>query len=157
MNSSACRSLLLITKKIEDAPQGGRQLLCRLNFESLQNLYGESLFLFELPNSRLGFLSSIFGIFNSHIDGLNSSTIRQAINLVKFSNVKSVFVDGSNLGGFVCKLKKELPDVKVITFFHNVDFRFFLGSFISKKTFGSLALCWLIIFRSVGLYISVIR
>ena len=45
--------LLLITNKLHDSSAGGRELLCKLNHDALQDIYGERFVLFELPRRPL--------------------------------------------------------------------------------------------------------
>jgi len=53
-------------------------------------------------------------------------------------NITSVFVDGSNLGEVVRSIKKNAPTVRIYTFFHNVEARFFWGSWRQTKTLRTL-------------------
>ena len=131
--------IMLITNNLENSPSGGRELLCKLNHDALRAIYGERLMLFELPRSRLHGLRSIVGAFRGHIDGLNDAVIAKALQTIQARNIGKVFVDGSNLGGFVKVLKQLLPKVQVITFFHNVEARFFLGSLRQVKTLRAMA------------------
>ncbi|OOZ40923.1 glycosyltransferase [Solemya elarraichensis gill symbiont] len=129
--------LVLITKGLDPNPSGGRELLCKLNYDALQEIYNDQLILIQLIHSPLRSANEYANTFRGHIDGLNSDTITAAINKIKKKNVTRVFVDGSNLGGFVHILKKTLPEVEITTFFHNVESRFFLGSFRQRKSLRS--------------------
>ncbi len=130
--------LLLLTKKLELAPKGGRELLCKLNYDSLHSIYSDRMVLFELMDGGLRDLCSIINAFRGHIDGVNNTSIGNALLLIRESEVSQVFVDGSNLGGFVQSLKLNMPHVEVTTFFHNVEARFFLGSLRLEKTLHAL-------------------
>jgi polysaccharide biosynthesis protein PslH len=100
--------------------------------------------LLEMPVSRvkglksIGGLQSIIGAFRGHIDGLNDAVIRKALQTIQTENISKVFVDGSNLGGFVKIVKRELRNVEVITFFHNVEARFFLGALRQTRALRAL-------------------
>ncbi|MDA3834969.1 MAG: glycosyltransferase family 4 protein [Spirochaetales bacterium] len=130
---------LLITNTLEKSPSGGRELLCKLNHDALKDIYGERLVVFELPQRRLQGLTSAINAFRGHIDGLNSAVISKALRIVETENIGKIFVDGSNLGGFVRVIKKKFPQVEISTFFHNVEARFFWGSFRQNKTVHALA------------------
>lgn len=114
-------------------------MLCKLNHDALRSIYGDNLFLFELSSDRQRGLYSYFNAFRGHIDGLNTQTIQTALAIIQSNNIDKVFVDGSNLGDFVLSLKQHLPAVEVATFFHNVEARFFWGSFKTHKTARALA------------------
>jgi hypothetical protein len=126
---SAGDKIMLVTKQLENYPSGGRELLCKLNYQALKEIFSDRLVLFELPQSRINSLKSILGAFQGHIDGLNHDLINKAIQVIKTKKVSKVFVDGSNLGEIVRVLKQRLPSIEVITFFHNVESRFFFGAF----------------------------
>jgi glycosyltransferase involved in cell wall biosynthesis len=129
---------MLVTKPIESAPPGGRELLSKLNFDALCSIYDDLLFLFELPRqSQNGVLSKI-NAFRGHIDGLSAACIDQALKAINDKQITQVFVDGSNLGGFAAVLKQRMPAIEIITFFHNVEARFFWGSWRLNKTLHAL-------------------
>ncbi|HFE39056.1 MAG TPA: glycosyltransferase [Gammaproteobacteria bacterium] len=131
--------VVLVTKILAPLPAGGRELLCKLNHDALLDLYGERFFLFELSARRLNNVEAYFNTFRGHIDGLNAVTTQSAFSVIDNENIGKVFVDGSNLGGFVAEIKRRQPEVEVITFFHNVEARFFWGAFLARKTPRALA------------------
>jgi len=131
--------IMLITKKIEERPRGGRELLCKLNHDILLKLFRDQLSLIELPVvSRASFRSTL-NAFRGQIDGVNPDSISLILRAIRENEVAQVFVDGSNLGGLVFLIKRKMPEVQVTTFFHNVEARFFLGALIQLKTLRSLA------------------
>ncbi len=113
-------------------------MLCKLNNDALTSILGDQLILFELPQARPIKLLEIINAFRGNIDGLTEQNIKRAILLIQCENVRQVFVDGSNLGGFVSQLKRRLPEVEVITFFHNVEVRFFWGALKTTQTARAL-------------------
>ena len=139
MNNIKNSKLLYLTKYIHSAPTGGRQMLSKLNHDALFAILGDQLVLFELPQTGPMRLNELFNTFRGYIDGLTEQSVEQAIQLIQRENIRQVFVDGSNLGGFVSKLKRTLPQVEVITFFHNVEARFFWGALRGSKTIRALA------------------
>ena len=139
VKASTSVKLILLTKKLQDSPAGGRELLCKLNYDALRDIYGDRLVLFELPNRPLHGLRSVLNAFKGHIDGLDESTLANALQIVQRENIGKVFVDGSNLGGFVKAVKARLPKVEVVTFFHNIEARFFWGSLCEKKSLHAMA------------------
>ena len=141
-NNTVCKTakLLLLTKQLDYAPKGGREMLSKLNHDALSVILGEQLVLLELTQTRMLTPLEIFNAFRGNIDGLTSKTIEQILQLIQREHVSQVFVDGSNLGGFVSELKRTLPEVEIITFFHNVEVRFFWGALRASKTFRALAI-----------------
>lgn len=139
MNSGKSAKAMLLTNQLHKSPTGGRELLCKLNHDALKNIYGKYLILFELPRIHLLGIKSIVSAFRGHIDGLEDAVIANALNIIQTQNIRKIFVDGSNLGGFVKIVKQRFPYIEVNTFFHNVEARFFLGSLRQKKTLRALA------------------
>jgi glycosyltransferase involved in cell wall biosynthesis len=131
--------IMLVTSALHAAPTGGRELLCKLSFDTLKSLYGDGLVLVELPRVRPRSLRQVVRAFRGHIDGLDTDSISAALALIDSESVDKVFVDGSNLGEFVRAAKARFPRVEVITFCHNVEARFFLGAFRQSKSLRSLA------------------
>ena len=75
--------LMLITNKIEESPKGGRQLLCKLNYEILKELLGSNLVVFELTKNQVRTSGSVFNAFKGHIDGVTDNAI---YNIIKDIN-----------------------------------------------------------------------
>ncbi|MCK7551563.1 glycosyltransferase family 4 protein [Marinobacter goseongensis] len=134
-----CKNLLLITNSLQKSPSGGRELLCKLNHDALRSVFGDQFFLNELPSNSISGIVAYFNSFRGYIDGLTKDTIGVALQVVHDNNIKKVFVDGSNLGGFVKAVKERFPNVEITTFFHNVEVRFFLGSVRQTKSPKALA------------------
>lgn len=131
--------VMLVTMQLQVARSGGRELLCKLNHDALRDICGDRMLLFELPRGRLRGLNSIMKAFRGHIDGVNAGSISTALDYIKAENVRKIFIDGSNLGEFARAVKLRFPYVVVNTFFHNVEARFFLGSFRQNISLHALA------------------
>lgn len=131
--------IMLITNRLEDSPKGGRELLCKLNHDVLKEIYGNRLMVCELTKNPVRGVILAAKAFSGHIDGLSAKTIAQTVKQIRAKNVENVFVDGSNLGEIVRAIKAEFPEVRVLTFFHNVEAIFFWGALRQSKTPRSLA------------------
>ncbi len=131
--------ILLLTKPLDPAPAGGRELLCKLNHDALKAIYGDRLVVFELPAGKLQGTRAYLNAFRGHIDGLSTDSIAAVLRMVDAGHIAKVFVDGSNLGAIVPELKQRVPQVEVISFFHNVEARFFWGSLRLQRSMRALA------------------
>lgn len=132
------QGLFLLTTQLYDSPTGGREKLCRLNRDALSAIFGDNLIVFELPRVRPRNLGGILRSFQGYIDGLTAYKVKEACRIISQLELRRVFVDGSNLGGFVRILKRTQPEIEVITFFHNVEARFFWGSFSTTRSLRAL-------------------
>lgn len=133
--------VMLLTNVIEQSPSGGRELLCKLNYEALRGLYHDNLTLFELEKSGPSGLWQMAKAFKGYIDGLNTASIGAMLDIVRERRIDTVFIDGSNLGKAAKAVKNSFPHVKVFTFFHNVESVFFWGAFWQGKSLHALAVC----------------
>jgi glycosyltransferase involved in cell wall biosynthesis len=131
-------SVLLVTNSIHKSPMGGREMLCRLNYDALRTLYGSRLYVYQLQRFRLHSLNHHFSALRGYIDGVDAESIRDICALVRQKDIQDVFVDGSNLGAVVQALKQSSNKVVVTTFFHNVEARFFWGSLTATKSLRAL-------------------
>jgi glycosyltransferase involved in cell wall biosynthesis len=131
--------IMLLTNQLHASPPGGRELLCKLNYDALKEIYGDRMVLFELPRLRRHGFKVAVNAFLGHVDGLDGTVIRNALQTIQAENIVKIFVDGSNLGSVVKAVKQEVPSVEICTFFHNVEARFFLGSLRQNKTLRALA------------------
>jgi glycosyltransferase involved in cell wall biosynthesis len=128
--------VLLITLMDPDAPPGGRELLSRFNAGALRSVFGDGLAVHQLKKSDANLIDALRG----HLNGLDRRKIAQIVTRVGDMSIGQVFVDGSNLGHIVAPIKRAYPDVRIVTFFHNVEARFFLGAARTKRTALSLGL-----------------
>lgn len=131
--------IMLVTSALHATPTGGRELLCKLNHDTLQVLYGDRLRLVELPRARPRGLRQMANAFRGHIDGIDHASLSAALARIESEAVDQVFLDGSNLGEFARAVKAGWPQVEVVTFLHNVEARFFAGAFRQAKSIRALA------------------
>jgi glycosyltransferase involved in cell wall biosynthesis len=133
--------VLLLTNTLDESPNGGRELLCKLNFESLSGLYADDLVLFELEQTSPSGPTQLYRSFRGYIDGLSPAVIAELLGRILREGVGTVFIDGSNLGKAAKCIRKAFPEIKIITFFHNVETVFFWGGFLQNKGPRALAVC----------------
>ena len=132
-------NFLLLTKSYSVKPFGGRDLLCKLNNNALSLILRERLLTINIANHRRRSLRSKLFSLIGFIDGIDHHVIKSTLDFIGNNSIKRVFVDGSSFGCLVSFIKKRFPQVEVITFFHNVEARFFWGSFRAEKTLHSVA------------------
>jgi glycosyltransferase involved in cell wall biosynthesis len=126
--------ILLITKRIQEQPSGGREMLCKLNRDCLRDIFGDALSVLELDARPVSGAHLALQAFRGHIDGVSDAVLAEAADRIERKDISCVFLDGSNLGELAAELKRRAPAVSIVTFFHNVESRFFLGSFKASRT-----------------------
>lgn len=125
--------------------KSGGNVCSNRNFKSLKSIYGEgNVFLFPISRAKKGIkenkliwnLKNIFvDVFGLGFGGLNNSHKRQIMGRINELNIDVVFIDSSLLGVLSMKIKKELPKIKIVTFFHNVEYSFFCQDIIEEKKY----------------------
>lgn len=118
---------------------GGRQMLGRLNRAILRELFGDRLVVVELDRPRRSGARAFADGLRGHVDGLDSAVIAAALEEIRRSKVATVFLDGSNLGQLAAAIKARCPEVRVCTFCHNVEARFFWGALKRQRSLRALA------------------
>ncbi|WP_159726015.1 glycosyltransferase [Methylosinus sp. Ce-a6] len=130
--------LLLVTKKIAGDLHGGRELLLALNRDCLQEIFEDDLFVVELESAPVRTAADLVAAMSGHIDGVNEVSLRAIVRMVREKEITQVFIDGSNMGVVASALKRQNLPIKITTFFHNVEARFFLGAFYASRTLRAL-------------------
>ncbi len=132
-------AVLLLTLSDPTAPPGGREHVSRMNHAVLADLFGARLRLFRPDrNARPAIGDAVRGA----IDGLDTATLAKLCTEIRAEDVRQVFIDGSNLGAAARAIKRTCPRVRVVTFFHNVEARFFLGALRTKPTAKAVGVLW---------------
>jgi polysaccharide biosynthesis protein PslH len=124
---------MLVTSRIPPGPVGGRELLSRLHRDCLEALLGGDLVVRELPVGTAPGWRSGWRALHGFIDGITPEVVDEIVASARTGKVGRLFLNGSNLGHLAWAAKKHLPGVEVLTFFHNVEARFFLGSLKQRR------------------------
>lgn len=116
---------------------GGRELLSRLLLDNLGRVTKKQIEVFSLPPSVTSVRERLCG----RIDGISVQS--EAKLLMRLSQISPdcIFIDGSNLGRLARLLRQAGVTLPIITFYHNVEARFFfdaLRAVPSVHAFGVL-------------------
>lgn len=119
--------------------QTGRELLAKINGNALQEIFGNNVvdFQMDLPQKTRS-LKSILMALRGWIDGADPVVALRLGDIILENDASLVYIEGSNYGRLARAIKLRHPECKIITFFHNVEARFFWGSFKSKPSLRSL-------------------
>lgn len=115
-------------------------MLSGTNRDVLRNLLGDSLLHYEIPNQPVVGFQGLIQAFRGHINGISDLTTSAILRLIANQPVRGVFIDGSNFGELARTISIRFPDIRIVTFFHNVESRFFWGSFKESKSLRYLAI-----------------
>lgn len=114
-------------------------MLSRLNRNALQDIFGVRLRVIDLPKPESVAMVNARKLLLGYIDGVCKHEIDKIVNCLTRHPVGLVFLDGSNYGALAKIIKRVFPYVVVVTFFHNVEARFFWGNFRRRPAARPLA------------------
>lgn len=123
----------------------GGSMCSNRNLKSLQTIYGEeNVFLYSIRRSPKKENQSriIWGLKNIFVDifelgfgGLNAVHKKEIRAIINKLNISTVFIDSSLFGILCKKIKAEFPLINIITFFHNVEYSFFIQDILKEKKY----------------------
>ena len=116
--------VFLITPEFK--ANGGREQLSALLINGLRIVTDDQLEVYQLsrPDKSISVIERIIG----RIDGITSSVEKNLVRRLLDDSPDCVFVDGSNLGRLARVLKNANVKVPIVTFYHNVEARFFFDA-----------------------------
>ncbi len=126
--------ILLINVKSDSV--GGREQFSAMLMLGLRKVAGEGFNVVQLLRNR--HKTSVTERFYGRIDGVTSAIERKLRHQLLDAPPDCVVLDGSNLGRLARLIKHENSSIPVITFYHNVEARFFLDLFRSYPSFRSV-------------------
>lgn len=130
--------LMLITPALGHQPLGGRSLLSQLHQDCLREILGGELLIHQLPPALIQGVVSRRKALRGFIDGVTDESEQQVFQKLEQEKIQSVFMNGSNLGELARAIRSNFPLMRIITFFHNIEARFFLGALAKTPTLRSL-------------------
>ncbi len=130
---------MLVTPERGGAPSGGRDMLAAVHCRCLEALLGEDLLVQRLDRGACRRPGWAANALRGYIDGVDAASIEAILAAIRREQVDRVYLDGSNLGVVARAVKKEFPHTEILTFFHNVEARFFLGSLKRRKSLRAAA------------------
>ena len=116
--------VLLITPDVRE--RGGRGQLSRLLLENLRAVTGDRIEIFHLPRTQLK--TSVLDRLSGRIDGITAQSETELLKRLSQISPDCIFIDGSNLGRLARLLRKAGVTLPIVTFYHNVEARFFFDA-----------------------------
>ncbi len=92
----------------------------------LKDYFGESNIVFFYVKAPQVFpLKKVWlELLYKNIFGINSSKSHEILDIIRKQNIKLIWLDSSNLGCIAKIIKEHFPQIKIITFFQNVEYNF---------------------------------
>jgi hypothetical protein len=115
------------------------------NLKSLEDIFGkENIIVYSISRiqkkeNEIYFFWNIKNIlvdvFELGFGGLNTFHKKEIDDLINTSNINNVFIDSSLLGVLSKIIKVKYPKITLITFFHNVEIKFFIQEVMKMKKY----------------------
>lgn len=120
--------LMMVTPSREASAVGGREQLSALHQSCLADLLGGRLTVRRLEAAPTQGAFGVLDALRGRIDGVSAGSERALIDEIAAGGVDTLWLDGTNLGRLGAVVKRAAPAVRVLSFAHNVEARFFLGA-----------------------------
>lgn len=132
-------SLVFVTPYLKEPTFGGRSQLTNIIQSDLKEIFARQYTAFFIGQGGKSELISLFKkVFLGFIDGISMLELERLVCVLDESRARFLFLNGSNLGAVARYVKLRRPKIIIFIFFHNVEARFFWGSFLSRKCVHSL-------------------
>lgn len=121
--------MLYVGPNIEKVHTGGDSVNKR-NLDLLKAVFNDdlSIYLIESP------LNTVFQKIKGYLGGITPDIIRDILSLIKNNNIEYVFLSQSFFGKLCRAIKIEYSNVKVITFYHNIE-KYYAEEFVRVSGF----------------------
>lgn len=127
-------SVLLITTHLKQ--RGGREQLSQLLRENLSNVTRNRVEIFYLPQCSMNV--TVLERLSGRIDGISAKSETELLKRLTKISPDCIFIDGSNLGRLARLLRKAGVRLPIITFYHNVEARFFFDALRTAPSIHAL-------------------
>lgn len=124
----ASRARALLIRVAPTSSLGGRELFSDLIERSLRDVFRTPLLVHRLQANPNHLLARMSGVLMAHVDGINRESISSILSTIREHSPGTVLLDGSNLGSLAKVIATAFPSVRVVSFFHNCEARFFYGA-----------------------------
>lgn len=118
---------LFVTLRNTTGYSGGMQCSMR-NLNSLEDIYGkENICLYPISrhvisNKLNEYIVKIYNIIIGYVFGVNNNHLREILQIIERENITDIFLDGSIFGILAKHIKEHHKDIKITSFFHNVEY-----------------------------------
>jgi hypothetical protein len=126
--------VLFISKNYKTKEINGGNEVTKRNLEVLKEFYEVDELLLDY---KISFLKKLKCILIRGAVGFNKNEKEQVARLLKEKNYKMIWLDNSLYGAIAKYIRKINPTIKIITFFHNVEYLYFKDKY---KTEGLMNL-----------------
>lgn len=116
------KRILFVGRNYKNKIVNGGNEVTKRNVEILKGIYNvdEILLEFKVNNIR-----KLIDVITMNSLNFNKNIKKKIIKKLKNNNYEYVWIDGSTYGSISKYIKKNIKNIKIITFFHNVEFFYY--------------------------------
>lgn len=132
--------VLIFQHQRSDEKVAGREILSAANARIIETLVSKGTFLLYAKEPvRTSFLHQSRALCG-WLNGISAGECRKVVAYIDRNGIDTVYIDGSNFGRLAQAIKTSRPACTVITFFHNVEAKFFWDGFKKKPGIKALGI-----------------
>ena len=126
---------LFISQSLSNKTGGG--LFSSVIENAIKNL-SERYYIKEFNPNSLTTFAKIKNYVRGYLVGMSPDGEHEVMEIIEANRVNLLFVNSSYFGPTIRKVREECPEVKVVCFFHNVEYFFIRDSFRASRNMLSL-------------------
>lgn len=118
--------VLFVYPRLSAKSSGGIQCSKR-NYKALVQIFGEENIIsypVEQKHNRMLIKKVMNHVFELGFGGLDKSVKKEVVEIINTEHIKYVHIDSSSFGSLTKYIREQNCNVKVVTFFHNVEYDF---------------------------------
>lgn len=111
--------------------KSGGSVVINRNIKAINDFFGNTnIIQYQLYRKSKNKIKILWNdIIEKSFYGLNKQSIEEILNLIAQEKINIIFLDSSNLGILAKKIREKYKYIKIITFFHNIEYIFFKEEF----------------------------
>lgn len=117
--------LLFVSKDYRNNIVDGGSIVIKRNLELLKEILGAANVDEFYINTKILNIKKAIKMLTLSSVGYEKKVLHRLITEIKKNQYDFIFVDNSLLGIYVKKIKKEFPQIKIVSFFHNIELNYF--------------------------------
>lgn len=124
MQFSNNRRILYVGQAVKHMSKSGYDVINLRNIRLLKSIYKDNAYVYEINSTSSSIFTRFINICNLLIGndrGIKNSDYINILKIIRDNKINDVFLSSSLYGKLASRIKIETPDVRIISFFHNIE------------------------------------
>ena len=123
------RRILYIGIVVPKKGKGGADIVNARNIKLLKENYGDNLYIYELNNvfsksEIVKKISLLYNLLRFNVGAIRESEYLRILEIIEQYKIDDIFLSTSIYGKLSIKIKKRFPNIRIISFFHNIEVQY---------------------------------